>query len=706
MAYIGIDPNVGDISFQQFTGDGSTTAFTLAQSVASGEAIIVTIGNVVQEPGASAAYTAYANTLTFSAAPANGDVVTVRYFGRAVDQPLSYGMQLFKYVATASQTVFTGADSNGAILAFSGTDVDVYLNGVHLDADDFTPSSGNTITLATGASLNDDLVVRAFRAFSVTDTVSASSGGTFNGAVTFDAGANFGDNDKAVFGAGSDLQIYHDGFNSFISDTGTGALAIVTNGANVNIQKSPYEPMIVAHTDGAVDLYHNNALKFATTATGVNVTGTVTADKLNLSSTTNIGGSAGTMSNAALRIGTTAASSMYFDTNEIHSAETLNFFSNGTDNSVADYIRFSTGGSAGSERMRINSSGNVFINTTTQHAGSKLTVGGTGAYIGVGGSSHQVLIGDDGSQGFLGTLSNSDLQFRTNNTERMRITAGGNVGIGTASPAEKLTVSGNIRMSLGQLEFNDASVNIAIPAANTMSFDTSGVERMRIGSNGTVSIGGNHSTTNKFRVLGDNPTGYTTAQFEILSNAGNVIQSFHAGGSTAVLWKHPRGSQVLEARNNPDTGYININANAFAVQSDYRLKENIVPISNATERLKKLNPVRFNFKPFEETGVEHHGNTVDGFLANEVSHDADGNPIVPEAVTGEKDAMRDEQYVVTPAVEATYDDDGNILTEAVPEVIGTRSVPDYQFLDQSKLVPLLVKTIQELEARIAALEAN
>ena len=80
---------------------------------------------------------------------------------------------------------------------------------------------------------------------------------------------------------------------------------------------------------------------------------------------------------------------------------------------------------SGVERMRINSSGNVFINTTTQHAGSKLTVGGTGAYIGVGGSSHQVLIGDDGSQGFLGTLSNSDLQFRTNNTERMRINAAG-----------------------------------------------------------------------------------------------------------------------------------------------------------------------------------------------------------------------------------------------------------------------------------------
>ena len=184
MAYIGIDPNVGDITFQTFTGNGSATAFTLAQSIVSGEALLVTIGNVVQEPGLSAAYTAQGNTLTFSAAPANGDVITVRFFGRAVDQPTSYAMQLFKYVATASQTAFTGADNAGAILAFSGNDVDVYLNGVHLDTSDFTPSNGDTITLASGAALNDELVIRAYRAFTVTDTVSKSSGGTFAAEIT------------------------------------------------------------------------------------------------------------------------------------------------------------------------------------------------------------------------------------------------------------------------------------------------------------------------------------------------------------------------------------------------------------------------------------------------------------------------------------------------------------------------------------------
>jgi hypothetical protein len=85
-------------------------------------------------------------------------------------------------------------------------------------------------------------------------------------------------------------------------------------------------------------------------------------------------------------------------------------------------------------------------------------------------------------------------------------------------------------------------------------------------------------------------------------------------------------------------------------------------MTDATARLKQLNPVRFKFLADTST-------TLDGFLAHEVSD------YVPEAITGDKDAV---------------DADGN---------------PEYQVIDQSKLVPLLVATIKELEARISALEA-
>ena len=107
-------------------------------------------------------------------------------------------------------------------------------------------------------------------------------------------------------------------------------------------------------------------------------------------------------------------------------------------------------------------------------------------------------------------------------------------------------------------------------------------------------------------------------------------------------------------------------------------------MSGSIDRLKALKPSRFNF-------IANADKTVDGFLAHEVSD------TVPEAISGEKDAMMDEEYEVTPAVM----DGETVVTEAV---MGTRSVPDYQGIDQSKIVPLLVASLQEAVAKIEALE--
>jgi len=133
---------------------------------------------------------------------------------------------------------------------------------------------------------------------------------------------------------------------------------------------------------------------------------------------------------------------------------------------------------------------------------------------------------------------------------------------------------------------------------------------------------------------------------------------------------------------------------AYNTSSDYRLKENVTYDWDSTTRLKQLKPARFNF-------IADADKTVDGFLAHEVSD------IIPEAVTGTKDAMRDEEYEVSAA---EVDSDGNVTKEAV---MGTRSVPEYQGIDQSKIVPILTKAlieavekIEALEVRIAALEAD
>jgi hypothetical protein len=133
-------------------------------------------------------------------------------------------------------------------------------------------------------------------------------------------------------------------------------------------------------------------------------------------------------------------------------------------------------------------------------------------------------------------------------------------------------------------------------------------------------------------------------------------------------------------------------ATAFNTSSDYRLKTDAQPMTGASDRVLALKPVNFEWIS--------DGSRVDGFLAHEAQS------VVPECVTGTKDAMRDEEYEVTAAVEATYDEDSNELTAAVPAVMGTRSIPDYQGIDQSKLVPLLTAALQEALTEISALKAR
>src|SRR5210317_247096 len=91
--------------------------------------------------------------------------------------------------------------------------------------------------------------------------------------------ALFGDNDKAIFGIDNDLQIYHDGSNSRIQDSGSGNLKLVTDGAAIQLQ-SATENMVVATPDADVQLYYNGVEKLATTNTGIDITGTVVSDGL------------------------------------------------------------------------------------------------------------------------------------------------------------------------------------------------------------------------------------------------------------------------------------------------------------------------------------------------------------------------------------------------------------------------------------------
>jgi len=115
-------------------------------------------------------------------------------------------------------------------------------------------------------------------------TISPSTKLDVNGTVTATGGAftgdvSFGDNDKAIFGAGSDLQIYHDGSASYIDDQGEGPLKIKATDFRIK-NAADTKNYLRADDGGAVSVYYDNAQKLATTSTGVDITGTLTSDGL------------------------------------------------------------------------------------------------------------------------------------------------------------------------------------------------------------------------------------------------------------------------------------------------------------------------------------------------------------------------------------------------------------------------------------------
>jgi|9_EtaG_2_1085328.scaffolds.fasta_scaffold00661_3 hypothetical protein len=306
--------------------------------------------------------------------------------------------------------------------------------------------------------------------------------------------------------------------------------------------------------------------------------------------------------------------------------------------------------------------------------------------------------------------ANDKIRFKTGSSldERARITADGQLLVGKTSGTSGNAIEVNNRVSAAagsasQPTFNcegDTNTGMNLPESDRITLSTGGTERVRVNADGNMGIGSTGDSTHRLSLV--HGTGATRC---LLMNAPNA--------GLACVVKNDSGTGAYDSfaftinGGSTQVGGISSGAGgtAFNTSSDYRLKENVDYTWDATTRLKQLKPARFNW-------ISDSTDTlVDGFLAHEVED------IVPEAITGTKDAtetltnvVRDAGGLVlaTGVTEAEWiagkeDDTPDYPSDSTWDASLTKNI--YQQIDQAKLVPLLVKTIQELEARITTLES-
>ena len=301
-----------------------------------------------------------------------------------------------------------------------------------------------------------------------------------------------------------------------------------------------------------------------------------------------------------------------------------------------------------------------------------------------------------------------DLDFRVEsdgNANMFFVDAGNNrVAIGNNSPSNTLEIKSTanddgIRLSNdvgsyyhlvrshGDGLLFDADAGSGGGTGADIRFQVKGSEKYRIESSGNHRWGHSSGDPSAFSSgeIGFQFTSTGQSVFATTGNTGYVNRSDYTSGTIFFAVYTTKGNTV-------GTISYNGSSTSYNTSSDYRLKENVSYDFDATSRLKQLKPSQFNFIGKSET--------VDGFLAHEVSS------IVPESITGTKDGTED--------IGTIKASDGTIINTNVTKDkfpleenqtwTKTGTQPVYQQIDQAKLVPLLVKTIQELEARITALE--
>ena len=398
----------------------------------------------------------------------------------------------------------------------------------------------------------------------------ALTGGTMTGDL------NFGDNDKAIFGAG-DLQIYHDASESIIEDVGTGDLKVrgsdevkiqVRNAAN-----TAWHNAVVAADAGAVSLYHNNSPKLATTASGINVTGSVVADGLTVDGIATAYDLKAVSNTPTVQLKSPNQSNGYQLVANVTDAVDGGISIQDVSESNAKRLNIGAGGGisfydstgvtmgflwdASTQRLGLGTT--TPSNLLTLDSTSDLTIrysnGGTfKGYVGVATSAGSLMTGSTTDE--LVVRSTDGIAFAANNARAMTIDSSGNVGVGTNTPDSLLELyrgtTAELRISTNnagtaQLSLNEGTSTTIEGflkydgASNNVVLGTSGAANALVipRDTGNVGIGTaapstllHLSSTSPLITLTDTDTG-ADHRINAASSAGNLAFDIDVNSETA-----------------------------------------------------------------------------------------------------------------------------------------------------------------------------
>jgi len=601
-------------------------------------------------------------------------------------------------------------------------------------------SGGSNITLTSDGTFNLDATVDVTGGYSVSGNAVITSARAVNmtsGSTT--GNFSFGDNDKAIFGAGSDLQLYHDGGNSYIKNT-TGWLNMPIGGNGISIANSDFSEQIAKFLpNGACELYYNGSEKLATTSTGIDVTGTATMDSLAVQTTNGLN---------ALLESTTSYQYLQFK----NSAETNNFIGFVSDDFVVS--------PANNQKMIVTAQGKVGIGINP-NASADLHVADTSdARIWIEATNGDTMELYAGTNVSLFNRSNNALTFGTNNTERMRIREGGGVAVNTSSfSALGTLVIKQLSDTQGLALIDDSSTNtffmqnlgsearISHNDTSPMTFLTNSTERMRIdGATGNVGVGTSSPDANNFgaghgilavasatgsaktamlNLIGD---GNDTANTRVSSVFFNDASATGAGATIAGVEAYRAtnhatdpGGNLLFSTNSSGGNYTE----HMRIRSDGGVGVNTFSLTNAGTRLAVwanagsvsietrcyTNVSYFPLANYNAAGAYIGGinaTTTATSLATSSDQRLKENIADADDAGSKVDAIQVRQFDWI--ANNSHQDYGMVaqeLQEVIPDVIHESPDADKMLsVDYAGLVPMLVKEIQSLRARVAQVENN